>query len=241
MTIPDKAARRIALVGYMHGRGGIQTHTRFLAEGLRDRGHEVLVVSPPPMEAHGGVAASGDFSVYGGLGDLVRTIRNFRPDAVMVVGTGWKSMLGALAAGRACRKVFFEVMSGARGGFLDPRMLTRFGFDALVGQGSPVTARFVREFGWDGPAVTIPALPEPLERQYDIPARRAIDVSGGVRFVYFGRVEPPKNVRLLIERFGDFAGERDSLDIWGGGSDVEAMRRLIADRGLQDRIALRGY
>lgn len=240
MTGAPAHSLNIVLIGYMHGRGGIQTHTRFLAEGLRERGHTVAVVSPPPMAAHGHTDETEGVHVYASLLDLVRTVRAARSDVTVVVGTGWKSMLGALAAGKDCRKVFFEVMSGARPEFLDPRMLSRFGFDAIVGQGSPVTRRFIREFGWDGHAETIPALPEPLERQFSIPPRSLRAVSGGIRFAYFGRIEPPKNVRLLVEQFQQFADGNATLDLWGGGSDSASIADLIAQHDLGDRISLRG-
>ncbi|KPF63276.1 glycosyltransferase [Porphyrobacter sp. AAP60] len=231
---------KIVLIGYIHGRGGIQTHTWFLAEGLRERGHAVEIVSPPPMVTHGHDGALHGVFVYSGLRDLVRALRGFGPDVVVVAGTGWGAMLGALAVGKDCRKVFFEVMSGARPSRLDPRLLSRFGFDAIIGQGSPVTRRFVREFGWHGHAETIPALPEPLERQFTIPVRVPDPIVQGIRFVYFGRLAPSKNVRLLIEEFDQFAGTGTQLDIWGDGSDAGLLARMIAERGLNHRIKLRG-
>ncbi len=231
---------RVVLLGYMHGRGGIQTHTRFLAEGLRERGHQVTVVSPAPMSTHGHEDKGEGVHVYSGLRELVRIIRGAQPDAAVVTGTGWASMLGVLAAGGSCKKVFFEVMSGARPAAFDPRVLSRFGFDAIVGQGSPVTRRFIREFSWRGPNETIPALPEPLERQFVIPARKLKSVKNGVRFAYFGRFGPAKNVRLLIERFEDYACGKGTLDIWGGGSDADELANMIEDRGLADRITMKG-
>ncbi len=240
MTGAPAQSLTVVLIGYMHGRGGIQTHTRFLAEGLRERGHRVEVISPPPMSEHGHRDRAESVQDYSSLADLSNRIRSAHADVVMVVGTGWKAMLGALAAGATTRKVFFEVMSGAREQFLDPRALVRFGFDAVVGQGRPVTRRFVSEFGWKGPTTTIPALPEPLERQFTIPARALRSVSEGVRFAYFGRVSEPKNVSLLVDQFAAYAGERGTLDIWGHGDDAERIAGLIAERGLGDRVAMRG-
>lgn len=240
MTKDSGKSLTIALIGYMHGRGGIQTHTRFVAEGLRERGHIVEIVSPQPMATHAHSKALTSVYVYSGLRDLVRTLRSLEPNVVIVTGTGWAAMLGALAVGNGCRKVFFEVMSGARPRWLDPRMLSRFGFDAIVGQGAPVTRRFVREFGWQGPVETIPALPEPLERQFNIPTRVQNPVDDRIRFVYFGRLAPPKNVRLLIEQFDEFSGVGATLDIWGEGSDARRLTEMIAERGLSQRIRLRG-
>jgi glycosyltransferase involved in cell wall biosynthesis len=211
-----------------------------MAEALRERGHEVHVFSPAPMEQHGHSEAAPWAQVYSSLFDLIRRVRSVRADVAVVTGTGWKAMAAVLAAQGHCKKVFFEVMSGARAGTADPRVLANFGFDAVVGQGSPVTRRFVREFGWTGPTETIPALPEPLERHFDIPARARFDVAQGVRFAYFGRVSPPKNVRLLVERFRDYAPEGSILDIWGSGPEVELLTALAAEMELSDRIRLCG-
>ena len=240
MTERSRTPLTIVLIGYVHGRGGIQTHTRFLAEGLSQRGHEVHVFSPRPMAEHGHVDENSDVQVYQGIRNLSRGIREVKPDVTVVVGTGWKAMLGVVAGARRCHKIFFEVMSGARSRWFDPRMLVHMGFDAIVGQGTPVTRRFVKEFGWQGPAETIPALPEPLERQFEIPARKRTAIAEGVRFVYFGRLAPPKNVGLLIERFDEFACTESTLDIWGGGSDAGKLAEMIVERGLGNRVKLRG-
>lgn len=240
MTAPAQTSMCVVLIGYSHGQGGIQTHTRYLAEGLRERGHQVHVFSPSPMREHDSVPAVSWATSYNSLFDLVRLVRKACPDVAVVTGTGWKSMLGVLAASRDCRKIFFEVMSGARAKTVDPRVLVNFGFDTIVGQGAPVTRKFVKEFGWPGTASTIPALPEPLERQFKIPKRDKVGPSSGVRFAYFGRVTPPKNVRLLVESFLEFAPAASTLDIWGGGPDVEPLENLAAALGLANRIRLCG-
>lgn len=239
----SRSAMRVLLFGYMHGDGGIQTHTRNLAEGLRERGHHVVVVSPPPMHGHVIVPSVDSVSTpitYKNIADLAVRVRKARPDAALVTGTGWKAMAGALMTGPKCHKIFFEVMSGARNPGLDPRMLASFGFDTVVGQGSSVTDRFIREFGWRGPTATIPALPEPLERCGVIPERQARDVSAGVKFVHFGRLAPHKNVELLVKLFPTYAPPGSSLDIWGGGSGADAIAQLIVQLGLSNRVRLCG-
>ncbi len=210
----------VLLYGYIHGEGGIQTHTRYLAEGLRARGHSVQIISPAPMIAHdhseerlnGGL----EYGTYRSVRDLVRAIRSGGPDVIVIVGTGWKAMAAALMARRPCKKIFFEVMSGARNSGLDPRSLVNFGFDAVVGQGSSVTRRFAKEFGWKGQTTTIPALPEPLESFGPIPRRSLRDTTNGIRFAHFGRLAEHKNVALLVDRFKDYAPAGSILDIWGG-------------------------
>lgn len=231
------------LFGYVHGDGGVQTHIRALAEGLRERGYDVQIMSPRPMHGHSITQLPG-FSelvfTYHGFSDLALQVRKYQPDVAIVTGTGWKVMAGALTAGRRCRKIFFEVMSGARNPGFDPRALVFFGFDTIVGQGEAVTQRFVREFGWKGATATIPALPEPLERIADIPERRSRDVSEDLKFVHFGRLEPHKNVKLLVESFSEYAPHGSTLDIWGEGSDADAIAQRILQLGLEGRVRLCG-
>lgn len=241
---PTAAAEPLSvlLLGYMHDRGGIQTHTRHLARGLRERGHRVAVVSPPPMQGHRDARHDEpDLAVYGGLADLVRRVRAARPDVAVVTGTGYAAMAGILAA-RVPRKVFFEVMSGARGRGLDPRDLVHLGFDAVVGQARPVTARFVDVFRWRGPASTIPALPEPLERRHAIAARAMRPLAPGapLRFAFFSRLAPHKNAALLVARFADYAPPGSTLDIWGSGPEAGPLEAMIAAQGLSDRVRLKG-
>ncbi|MEM9153690.1 MAG: glycosyltransferase family 4 protein [Cyanobacteria bacterium P01_F01_bin.33] len=238
------SSMNVLLFGYCHGQGGIQTHTKNLTEGLRERGHKVSVISPQPMAAHEEVDLCQDVSEYqqsySSFFELVRLVRSRHVDVAVVTGTGWLTMAGALLLPRPCRRVFFEVMSGARNRNFDPRSLVHFGFDAVVGQGSPVTRRFIDEFGWRDATATIPALPEPLERRTSIPRQNSRDVSEGVRFAHFGRLAAHKNVRLLVDRFKDYAPDGSTLDIWGEGPDLDLIARSISQNGLNNHITLRG-
>jgi glycosyltransferase involved in cell wall biosynthesis len=180
--------------------------------------------------------------IYGGLSKAVRIMRKEPADIAIVTGTGWKAMGSVALLPRNCRKVFFEVMSGARLRWLDPRMLVHLGFDAVVGQAKPVEARFKFQFGWRGPSAAIPALPEPLELNCQIPPRTTRALCGGapLRFAFFGRLAPHKRADLLIDRWYDYAPAGSTLDIWGSGSEASCLRSMIDSRGLQKSIALRG-
>lgn len=232
----------------MYGRGGIQTHTHYLATGLVARGHSVTVVTPAPINAHAGLLRKNtDYRLitYRGFGDTIDglgTGRSDHYDVAVVCGTGWKAMAGVLARPRIGKRVFFEVMSGQRTGFFDPRALVHAGFDAIVGQGRPVEARFRNEFGWGGQSTTIPALPEPLELQYDIPKRAPLPIEpgNGLRLAYFGRLVPHKGVALLIENWPMISQFARSLDVHGGGAQRDELQALIATRGLESVIQLCG-
>lgn len=234
---------RITLVGYLHGKGGIQIHTKYLAAGLAERGHSVSVVTPAPRDGHAPfVSDKSHFNIvgYDGICSAIASVRGTRPDVAVICGTGYKAMLSVLASRRA-KKVFFEVMSGALTGSLDPRRLVHLGFDAIVGQGNAVAGRFCKEVGWRGPAVVIPALPEPFERTVGIAPRpiKAVE-DRPLSTAYFGRLAAHKNVAFLIDNLESIAGPGSRLDIWGTGPEQLKLAARIKAVGLSDRIALRG-
>lgn len=237
---------RILLIGYMHGRGGIQSHTHYLASGLVERGHAVSVLTPAPFTGHDPVNPSGrpyDLATYESVTDVARYRSPAGPfDVGVVCGTGWSAMLGVRANRAIKKRVFFEVMSGERAKRLDPRMIVHWGFNAIVGQAKPVEARFCDEFNWSGERITIPALPEPLETQVDIAVRSRSDLNsvGELRLAYFGRLAPHKGVKMLIERWDELSQWGKSLDIWGGGEQFDELDALIKSKGLEGVVRLCG-
>ena len=235
---------RIGLVGYLFGQGGIQTHTQHLAEKLVDLGDDVVVYTPPQFEHHPGtlpvkrrykIVEYSTLSVLTGFG-LPKL------DIIVVTGVGWKAMSIALLANRSAKKVFFEVMSGKRHGWLDPRMLVHAGFDAVVAQGTPVERRFREAFRWTGSSCTIPALGLPLHLDTvpDAGYRTNSSSQDPIRFAYFGRLAAHKNVVFLIENWHEFAPEGATMDIWGIGDQETRLRDVIQSMGLQDKISLKG-
>lgn len=234
---------KITLMGYLHGKGGIQTHTHYLATGLVEHGHDVCVVSPPPRNGHAHASTDGityEMVGYDTVFSALTAVRRTNPDVAVICGTGYKAMLSVLLAGNA-KKVFFEVMSGAPMGPRDPRRLVHWGFDAVVGQGTAVAAKFRDAFGWTGSTEVIPALPEPLERKISIPRREA-QAAGDrpLAMAYFGRLAAHKNVGFLIDHWEAIAGPGGILDIWGTGPEQQALFTQIVTAGLSDRIALKG-
>lgn len=238
---------RLMLVGYVHGDGGIQKHTLGLADGLHARGHHVTIATPAPMQGHARLPARDNGAAIVTIDALGQVLRGYPGgadtafDAAVVVGTGWKSMVGPLLNRRIGKRVFFEVMSGTRDRLLDPRLLVHLGFDAVVGQGRPVEAMFRRSFGWSGPSTTIPALSDPLERVADLTLpERAPPARGGLRACYFGRLAKHKGVGWLLERWDAVDRHIATLDLWGAGEEADPIAALIAARGLEQRVRLRG-
>ncbi len=239
---------RILLIGYMYGQGGIQTHSHFLAAGLVERGHDVTVVTPPPMAGDNRALRHQPgypLFAYDGIGSALNGLgagRGQKYDAAVVCGTGWKAMAGILLLPRARKRVFFEVMSGKRSGRLDPRSLVHAGFDAIVGQARAVEDRFCAEFGWTKLHTTIPALPEPLERFCAIPPRAPLPLAPdrGLKLVYFGRLVGYKGIGFLVDHWDRLSEVAGSFDVFGTGPQESELRRKIEQRGLSDVIRLRG-
>lgn len=240
----------IQLIGYLFGQGGIQTHTHWLATGLAERGHRVHVISPSLLGEKQESLPTGrkyDFSVYqsaSGFRSLYSSLSTFRQkpcDISVVCGTGWNAMAGSLVNRSTKRRVFFEVMSGERNAFFDPRMLVKFGFDAIVGQAQPVEEKFRSEFNWTGLSTTIPALPLPLERSGEI-ATRNIHVPAGRRLkaAFFGRLAPHKGAAWLCERWDQISPYLECLDIYGRGPDQTRIEEYLRLNPTHQSIHLRG-
>lgn len=244
---PGKQSMKILLVGYLHGHGGIQNHTLWLGRGLAARGHDVTLATPGPIDSVPSdlpQAPPERIVTVDRIGHVLHGYPTGKPesfDCAVVVGTGWKSMLGPLLNRRIGKRVFFEVMSGARNGRIDPRMLVHRGYDAVVGQGRPVEAMFRRSFGWAGPSCTIPALSDPLERSADLTLHpKPAPIPGTLRACYFGRLVSHKGVGWLIDRWETVGRDVASFDIWGTGPEEANLRAAIAARGLGDKVRLLG-
>jgi glycosyltransferase involved in cell wall biosynthesis len=240
--------RRILLVGYLYGCGGIQSHTHWLATSLTEKGHEVDVVTPAPLhDLEAKLPYKADYRVctyrrgmpLKSAAAAWRFARRGHYDVAVVCGTGWLAMAGVLLNRRIRKRVFFEVMSGEPNGRLDPRRLVHAGFDVVVAQAPAVESTFREKFGWHGPSSTIPALPDPLERVTDIkPA--ALDVSEGLHAAYFGRLASHKGVDFLIDHWDELSKHTDTLDVYGTGPQASELAAKIADAKLSSQICLHG-
>jgi glycosyltransferase involved in cell wall biosynthesis len=106
--------------------------------------------------------------------------------------------------------------------------------------------RLVRAFGFPRSrlsviynGVHIPSVPPSPEAR--AAARRRLGIPGD-EFVsaYVGRVSPEKGVRVLLEALAR-APAAISLVVAGDGSDLEPMRRLAGELGIEGRVRFLGY
>jgi glycosyltransferase involved in cell wall biosynthesis len=252
---------KIALFGTVVGFGGIQTHTRLLAEMLRRAGCEVTVYSSVLDASSVGRGRSEENerlaqegveivflpareSVRAKLGDFVRlarAVRRLRPEVLLCTGKSWHAALLGLAARRGTRRIFFEVMSGEPDGPKDPRWLVRTFFDEVIGQSPNVAKTFARRFFWRGATSSIPALPEPLERTTRLPQVVAHRVPHGTaRAGFFSRLVEGKQAFWLVRQWDALKEHLAELHIHGHGPERPLIEQYIREHRLEGRVFCHG-
>jgi len=255
---------RVLLAGTVLGRGGIQTHLRWLAKALGEAGVPTLTLSltgvPDTPEEIGDLKAflgpsaqtafcsrdarssSGVVSArFRRFGEVREVIDRFRPNVYVAVGTGWNLFVPVLFCRNRPRLIFHEVMSGVPQGASDSRWMARWFFDEVVGQSEIVTRTFRRSFGWKGLWSTLPALPEPLEITAHLPEayRRTVPL-GQAKAAFFGRLAPHKNALWLIRQWAHLKDVLYELHVYGTGPEQAEIIRCITSSGIGDRVQYRG-
>ncbi len=239
---------RVLLVGYLYGRGGIQGHTHWLARGLQKCGCEVEVLTRSPIgdtQQELRYEVTYPITEYSSKGMFQKVCSAFTHqgsksfDVAVLAGTGWLAMANLLLNRKIGKRVFFEVMSGKRMGFLDPRTLVHFGFDAVIGQAPEVENRFCKEFKWKKIHSAIPAIPDPLELQTKI-GQPKVKLDGGIRAAYFGRLAEHKGVLFLLENWDELSKSISSLDIYGFGPQELELKEKLSSLRLNDSVRMHG-
>jgi glycosyltransferase involved in cell wall biosynthesis len=240
---------KLALIGYLHNKGGIQTHTHWLATGLSKKNWNVTVFTPAPLRKdRPGLPINACYKIiqYSSLLNVIKLamVSRVEFDALVIAGTGWKAMMLAWLLKVKGSKVFFEVMSGERNGRFDPRCLIKFVCDSVVFQGKNVGKKFIESFQWDGRSSVIPALPEPLEMTCRLDtqdsSKRSRELMRKLKLVYFGRIVDYKGIGYIIDNWEFFSKECDFIDIWGTGPDLEKYIERVNLLGFAKYIKFKG-
>lgn len=256
----NETLTRVLLAGTVVGRGGIQTHLRWLAKALSEAGVQTLALSllgipEDPEElrtlhrfwgpgvqiaiCNGNSPLSREASPSGfrRFSEVRKTIDQFQPDVYVAVGTGWNLFLPVLFCRNRPRLIFHEVMSGVSQGRRDSRWTARWFFDELVGQSDIVTRTFQRSFGWKGISSTLPALPEPLEITAKLPVvHKKRVIPGKARAAFFGRLAPHKKALWLIRQWESLKDVLQELHIYGTGPEQAEIQYHIRAAGIGDRV-----
>jgi phosphatidylinositol alpha-mannosyltransferase len=233
--------------------GGVQVHVRQLAGRLRDRGHEVLVLTPagsPPAEPYvEGVGRPIRIPYNGSVAPVAlgpgsarrvrEELRAFGPDVVhthepLAPST---SMFATLWAGAPVVGTFHAYADRARlfsaaAPFLRPvwdRLAARLAV-------SRAAAEFV-ELRFGGQLVRI----VPNGADVDLFAKaEPADLPEGRRILFVNRLDPRKGFQVMVEAFGSIAAEEPEalLVVAGDGAEREAVERLAPPA--RDRVVMLG-
>ncbi|MEH2424104.1 MAG: glycosyltransferase family 4 protein [Nostoc sp.] len=241
---------KILLAGSLRGKGGIQSHLRWLSKALVEEGIEVLVLSlgyhrdsiADVQDLHKPTSSNIQVifcnpSRWRRILETTAIIKNFSPDVYLAVGTGWNLFVPPLLSGVKTKRIFHEVMSGVPNGWHDSRWIVRWCFDEVIGQSPTVAKTFAKFFGWKKAVLAIPAMPEPLELSASLPLVVSKKVElGKAKAGFFSRLAPHKQAFWLVQQWDllkDILGE---LHIHGSGPEEPLIREYIASQKIGDRV-----
>ncbi|MFD6640178.1 glycosyltransferase family 4 protein [Micromonospora chalcea] len=238
--------------------GGAEVYAWQVARDLVTAGAEVTFVTARPKGQPGDeiregiriVRVGGRWTIYPRvLGWLARHRRQF--DAVVDCQNGIPFFSPAVlpaAVPVICVihhvhdrqfRLYFGPVVGRFGAWLEGPVARRVYRRAVTLAVSPSTAVAIRErLRWTGPVVVVPNGADASP-----PAVACVARADRPRVVCVGRVTRHKRVDLVIDAVARLRAERPDLrlDIVGGGPDVESVRRLVDERGLNDMVTVHGH
>lgn len=251
----------IAIYGLIHGRGGIQSHMKYLTKAMLELGMHVFVVSPgstdiPWMMRETGSSAhlqihscqptrsnpiGRGYPLWAGILDVGKRLRDFNPDFYLSLGTGWWMHFFAAMCPRRTKRIFHEVMSGKRTSSRDPRSVVRYLYDEVFAQAHDVAHNFTEDFWPTKQIPVLPAFAEPLEITANVgkPLLRSVR-KGGVVAAVFGRLAPHKNTLWLVRQWPLLQNHLIELHIHGTGAEEEEIKQFIHEQGVGDRVKCHG-
>jgi glycosyltransferase involved in cell wall biosynthesis len=234
--------------------GGGEIGTALLLAGLRRRGHRVLMLCRNRRVAAGVAGYGVPTAVLPVRGDamladalrLAARLRRERPDA-LVLTTFRRIFLAALGAqlGGApfvVQRIVLEGDTPARG--LRYRLALRRWIDAVVLNADAMRAPVLAGDARLAPerVLTIPdGVAVPVRRAPEGAVRRELGIDPGARVVgSIGRLASQKRYDRLVRAVAT-QGARTHLLLAGEGPELESLRGLAAELGIEDRVHLVGF
>lgn len=260
----EESVLKVLIAGILAGKGGIQSHIRWLAKALGEAGIETMALSlgsseSPPInksflytfwnenvqlkccELYRNARANRGISGIRRLREITKIIDDFNPDIYLAIGTGWNLFIPPFLSQAKPLCIFHEVMSGVSNGWKDSRWCVKLWFDEVVGQSETVSRTFAKEFHWRKPIDTLPAMPEPLEVTAKLPTvtQKAV-AKGAVKAALFSRLAPHKQAFWLVQQWDTLKAYISELHIHGSGSEEPLIREYIAEKGIEARVKCLG-
>lgn len=251
--------------------GGVERIALRLAERWQASGHEVTIVlgrDRGPSRAQAPAlnyitrpepVSTARWETPWLIWCLWRYLRPGRPDVLFCPGNTYTIVCVAMALllGRRCPPVLVKISNDLDRDDANPvfraayhfwlrvqaRLLRNF---VAMGPGAEeeIARRLPRRDGLTvvifNPVIDDAALERADNGRETMPAASGA-THAGRSFVAVGRLEPQKNLPLLLDAFASGGAPEDRLTIIGDGTARGAVERRITQLGLRDRVVLTGY
>lgn len=239
--------------------GGAQVHVRDMSEAFRLLGHEVTVIAGEPGKFSAELAARGipqrsiralATPIHPGkdlaaLFGVVKALREIRPD-IVAVHTAKAGLVGRIAASILGYPVVFT----PHGWSIADRISTRKGriFGAIEKLAARFSSRIINvcDFEVELAHSRGVASKDKLVKIYnglpDSDDGIRADVSADPpRLVMIARMAPPKDHATLLQALSRLKHLNWNLDFAGDGPLESALRRMVQDLGLAERVRFLGF
>lgn len=220
--------------------GGAERQLAYLGAELQRRGHDVLVgylhpgpgVWPKEVPAH----RFGPYRPWSPrlIGGIVRLIRTWKPHVVQTCITRMDVAGGTAAMIAGVPHVLREPNNAEA--YRDLRSRLR---QAVGRRAAAIVANSVEGAAyWDTPRTSV--IPNAIPFDAIAAAEPAPRPDGAPAVLYVGRLEPQKNVDVVLRAFAD-AGRGATLTICGQGSERARLEALARELGIADRVRFTGF
>jgi glycosyltransferase involved in cell wall biosynthesis len=220
--------------------GGAERQLAYLGGELQRRGHDVLVgyLHPGPGGWPEDVPAHrfGPYRPWSPrlIGEIARLIRAWKPDVVQTCITRMDVAGGIAAMLTGVPHVLREPNDASA--YRDFRSRLR----RVVGRRAAAIVANSAEGAayWAMPRTSV--IPNAIPFDEIASAEPAARPDEGAVVLYAGRLEPQKNVDVVLRAFAEVQGKR-TLTICGQGSERARLEALAGELGIADRVHFAGF
>lgn len=242
---------KIVVMGNNALMSGLTVHYIVLCRYLRKAGHQLLLINLNDDEAKiFDVKEITEFSIpfkpnsifskinkYFRIKKACKIAKAFEPNLFIATGYGNGYCMVASALNDSTFKFFQEVHFDPKNVALKIKMVHIY--DATATQTQGMVEVFKKNISNKKPVSYLPC----FSKEYKLNKIHPINYAEPpIRLVYFGRLEWNKGIKQFIEAtYQIFKNKSLNLEIYGKGSEENAIKKLIANKGLQDKIFVNGF